>query len=648
MPSLYKLLSISFMLAMTAVAQQAVPNAVPQDRSGPQPDGHLQTEVLQVKTQLVVVDVVVRDHEGHPVRGLKREDFTLAEDKKPQVLRNFDEHSTLDASANRGLELPKLPPGTFTDYTPVPENGTLNILLLDSLNTPLSDQAYVRSQLAEYVRKADPGTRIAIFGLNSRLTLLQGFTARPEVLKDAVEHKLIAHGSDLLDDPAGTQTDQTKLSDALNDAAPPGGGGADFAETVANVQQFETQTQSFQLQLRLQYTLDAFNQLAHYLSAFPGRKNLIWFSGSFPLDILPDDTVANPFASIASSEAEFRETSNLLTKAQIAVYPVDARGLMNNPVYNAAQSGHSISGNPGNFTKQISGFSASQSAEHTTMDQIAEQTGGQAFYNTNGLADAVASAVTAGSNYYTLTYSPTDHRSDGAYRSISVALVAAQAARGFKISYRHGYFASESGKPQQASATGATANVPGQAGPATGTYARTVLSRGAPEPTDIVFTARVLPSSMTTVEAVAPGNQLSSDSSVKGPFRNYGVDLAAFPKSFMLTLQDSGNRVGDIEFNVYVYSADGKLLNSNGRTVRLTVPPKNYTTFMQNALGMHLEVSVPVRTNAYMRVIIHDVPGDLYGAIEIPVSSVSRLSPLPPAPSAQSPHSAPSAAPPQH
>ena len=57
---------------------------------------------------------------------------------------------------------------------------------------------------------------------------------------------------------------------------------------LANLQQFEAEQQSFQLQLRARYTLDALNQLARYMSALPGRKNLIWFSGSFPVNILPD------------------------------------------------------------------------------------------------------------------------------------------------------------------------------------------------------------------------------------------------------------------------------------------------------------------------------------------------------------------------
>ncbi len=66
-----------------------------------------------------------------------------------------------------------------------------------------------------------------------------------------------------------------------------------FAEMVANVRQMDAQQQSYQLQQRAQFTLDAMSQIARYLSGIPGRKNLIWLSGSFPINILPDTTGIN-------------------------------------------------------------------------------------------------------------------------------------------------------------------------------------------------------------------------------------------------------------------------------------------------------------------------------------------------------------------
>src|ERR1700744_72095 len=131
---------------------------------------------------------------------------------------------------------------------------------MDALNTPLKDQRFVRSQLQQDVIHADPKAHIAIFGLTNRLIFLQGFSSDPEALKDAVEHKLIPRASVLLEDPAGRGSDTQSLSDITNDMGPA------MAQLSANLEQFAAEQQSFPLQLRQQYTLDAFNDLAHYLA----------------------------------------------------------------------------------------------------------------------------------------------------------------------------------------------------------------------------------------------------------------------------------------------------------------------------------------------------------------------------------------------
>ncbi len=107
-----------------------------------------------------------------------------------------------------------------------------------------------------------------------------------------------------------------------------------------------------------------------------------------------------------NNEDEFRDAINQLARAQVAVYPIDARGLMTNPAYSAARSGRGYGQNPARFAADLMKFNQSQAQEHSTMEQIAEATGGHAYYNTNGLAEAVANALDSGSNYYALGYSP--------------------------------------------------------------------------------------------------------------------------------------------------------------------------------------------------------------------------------------------------
>jgi VWFA-related protein len=619
-------LALAASLALSARAQTPTQQPQPSSQSG--------SYTLTTGTQLVVVDVVVEDQNGKPVHGLTRDNFIVTEDKKPQTITNF-ETRTADQTSKPGPALPKMPPGTFTNYTPVPAEGALNILLLDTLNTPMKDQSFVRYQLQQYVKNVDPHIRIAIFGLSTHLYLLQGFTSDPEVLKDAVEHKLLPRASNLLDDPVGSGATNPDLADSVPDAS-----------IAATVTQFEADTAAIQNQMRTQYTLDAFNDIAHYLSSFPGRKNLIWFSGSFPIDLLPDDTLNDPFAVMYLNDEEFQETTNLLGRAQVAVYPIDARGLMTNPAFSAANAGSKFAtGNPAAITKAISNFNTSQINEHSTMDRMAEATGGRAFYNTNGLAQAVALALDSGANYYTLTYTPTDQRWDGNYRSIKVALAGqfANPNLHLKLTYRRGYYANDpnSKKKEPAAATVSTAEA--TAAHAAEAYRRNSISHGAPLPEDILFKIRAIPASATPENTLAPHNSPDPSKPIKAPFRRFAIDYAALPSDFKLTPTASGNYTGAIEFSAYLYSPEGFLLNAVGNTVELNLSPKDHEAFLKSAVGYHLEISAPVKGESYLRIIIHDVPSNHFGAIEVPVAAISNLPPVP----MPTPRAAPSATP-QH
>lgn len=594
------------------VSAQTSPQAAPTPgQPGP-------TTTLSTGTQLVVVDVTVQDKNGNPIHDLKAPDFVLNENHKPQPIKTFEEHRSGTPVA--APSFPNLPPGTFTDYTNVPEDSTLNILLLDTLNTPMKDQTYVRYQLQQYVKKAPANTRIAIFGLNSHLILLQGFTSDPDTLKAAVEHRLIPRASPLLDDPAGTNTDSVSMSDMLTDA-----GASTMA--IAGVQQFEAQTATFQTQIRVQYTIDAFNALGRYLQTFPGRKNLIWFSGSFPLTIFPDPDLDDPFGVQADFSDQLRETSGLLARARVAVYPIDARGLQTNPVMDASRSGAGMARNPGAFANATGKWLQQTASEHMSMDQVAEDTGGRAFYNTNGLAEAVTKAIESGQNYYTLTYSPANRNWNGDYRSIRLQLQGAAAARGLKLSYRHGYYADDPYNRKLASSVMTTA--PANA-PATGTlaYARASMDRGAPAPSEILFKVRVLPTSAQPEDTVYSHNVPNPD--IKGPFRRYQVDYVALGNAFRLSKETDGKYHGQVEFVVFVYDSDGKLLNIDENNLGLSLDPATYANLLKTGFRFGLQVSTPSKKETFLRIAIHDVPSGRMGIVEVPSSSIEHLAPLPP------------------
>jgi VWFA-related protein len=628
--------AFAFAALAAAQTQQPAPGA-PAPAQAPNPSA-----TLHASAQLVVVDVVVTDKNRKPVHGLKQTDFTLTEDNATQTLNHFEEHSALTpAEATKFQEMPKLPPGMFTNYTPQSVNGAVTILLLDTLNTPVKDQMFVRQQLLAYLNSASPGTRIAIFGLTSKLFILQSFTTDPAVLK-AVASKKFGKSSPLLQDAVGSNGIQNSVADDMEDEGI-------SADIVANVRQFEAETQSYQTQLRIRYTLDGMSQLARYLSSIPGRKNLIWFSGSFPISIFPDSTLSDPFSVVADSSDQFRDTVNLLARSQVAVYPIDARGLFNSPVFDAATSRNYGSqaaqkaGQPSRMQQDLNKFNNDTAAEHSTMSLMAEGTGGRAFYNTNGLAQAVAAAIDDGSNFYTLTYTPANPNRNGEFRKIKVQL----ARQGFNLAYRHGYYADDPAKgPPALKGQAKQGNVTDAAVTAATTTAqqnmRGAMMRGSPTPTEILIKVGVFPKGPASQieDKPADGNILSEKT--HGPFRRYSVTYAINPGDITFLRKPDGKIHADFELVIFVFDPDGVLVNRQGTTLHIASTLDEIKKNVAHGIQYAQEVSAPAKGEYFFRIAVHDFNRDRYGVVEVATSDVKGLPPLAaPVPAAASPAAAP-------
>ena len=209
------------------------------------------------------------------------------------------------------------------------------------------------------------------------------------------------------------------------------------------------------------------------------------------------------------------ETTAMLASSRVAVYPVDARGLMNDPQYDVRTSSSGMntgSGkNPPAFTQRSTKFFQQTASEHATMQQIAEETGGRAYYDTNGIAEAVAQAVETGSNYYTLAYAPESKTNDGRFHKIQVTIPEAPS---YKLTYRNGYVAES---PKKRSDNAPVASVTAAA------------LRGAPPYSEIVFKVRVLPFSDAALSGVKPLPSPVGDVSPKvqrARSRPYSLDYA--------------------------------------------------------------------------------------------------------------------------
>jgi len=579
---------------------------------------------LRTSADLVVIDVTVIDSQRKPVTHLEAADFSIIEDGRPQTIKVLEEHAS-SAPALRPLlptVAPKLDPGTFTNESLVPAGGALDILLFDKLNTPEDAQTQVRDQVLKYLKEAPAGTRMAIFSLTTKLRMLQGFTSDPEVLRAMVEGKkgnasvplfmADAVAGDRLTNPVtGQPGGNNPGTQAAQDLMVAYG----LQSVLDGLKEFEANQQSVQLQARARSTLHALNLLARYLSNLPGRKNLIWFSGSFPISVVPDLSLKNPFVAMGDVEDEFRQTVDLLARSQVAVYPIDAQGLTDQPTMDAGNIGTGMSRGPGILAGDNQNFFAQTAGEQTTMNQMARDTGGQAFVNTNGLKGAIEKAIAAGSDYYTIAYTPTNHDWNGNYRKIDVKVDHPKIA----LSYRRGYYADDPSAPLKHNEQQAGKNAP----PAYSALDNAMLW-GAPDPTEIIFTAKMQLSIANPEDSVAPRNHVAPK--IAGPFHRYTVKFTIDPAQVKCDPTPDGVHHCALEFRAYIYDASGAQINARSDGVKVNMPAANGANPIPRDIVYPLEISAPVKGDFFLRVGVRDVASDRLGALEVPIAVVA-LSP---------------------
>ncbi|HEV2485452.1 MAG TPA: VWA domain-containing protein [Terracidiphilus sp.] len=582
------------------------------------PEKATPTTVLHANANLVLVDVVVTDH-GKAVHGLDRGRFHILENGKEQPISAFDEHRPPAASADTAelkAKIAQLPANTYTNIPVYPDAGVVNVLLLDGLNTPMVNQVEARRQMVQYLSTITPGTSLALFTLSSQLRLVEGFTTDAARLATVLKSKAAASSQSALLDTAGHSAQQdveNQLSAMAGSSQPPS------PETVAALTQFETDLTATQTDLRVRLTMDALQQLARYLSAIPGRKNLIWFSGSFPISLDPDPDQALPFLAVRTYEDDVRKTSELLTAARVAVYPVDARGMMTQSTADAAyspnrtalsvNSGGKVSAmNDSNVIHDYDTFMTQNMQEHGSMQQIAQETGGTASMNTNDLKGAVASAVENGASYYSIAFAPGGKKLDGRFRKIQVRLDNG----GYNLAYRRGYFADASNKP--------SAHNPG-----TSSTIQSAALHGAPPATQVLFLARVLPATDPAFQGIPIPNIPSGEmaASLKGPTRCYLVDLTVDPHGLVFNSESDGARQAQVEFVLEAYDSDGKRENYVDRSYAINIKPEDFAQKMETGVRARLALDLP-EGHSFMRVAVEDLIAGHAGSLEVPVTVIAN------------------------
>ncbi len=391
--------------------------------------------VLKVKTRLVVVDVVARDSKGTPVTDLKQEDFSIVEDGKEQKLRIFNfQHP--DASPAAPAQAPATAANIVDNLPHFKAGRALNVILMDALNTSRTNQAYMRDAMVKFLEKLPENEPIAVYLLSDRIRLLQDFTTDPALLRDVVR-SFKGKSSPLL----SVSADGSPVGPILPGIAqslPP--------QMAAQIREFQDQLTTNMTDQRVQMTLSALNSLSRTLSGYPGRKNLIWISETFPFDVTLSTVTGKSTLNDRNYSRDIARTGNMLSDSQVAIYPLDARGLAGIGLFNVANNSDQYGNSAGSASlrggmgSQLDRESDDRLAAHSTMNDLADRTGGRAFYNRNDLDGALRESIDDGSTYYTLGYYPENKDWNGAFRKIQVK----SQRGGVKLRYRIGYFAVDS------------------------------------------------------------------------------------------------------------------------------------------------------------------------------------------------------------
>lgn len=370
-----------------------------------------QEVVFRTETTLVVTDVTVRDRSGKEVTGLKKEDFIVLEDGKPQTISVFEYQRIAPivpiepASAPAPVTIPVQQGKQQGISTAEPgrvryQDRRLLVMFFDFSSMPPADQHRANKAAIEFIeKKMSPADLVSVMTFGSALKVEQDFTDDRERLKEVVNGFLVGQASELAAEGEDAETGE---------------------ETNAAFAGDETEFNIFNTDRKL-YALESATRM---LAALPERKALVYFSSGVS-------------KTGAENQSQLRSTVNAAVRANVSFYPVDTRGLV------ASIPGGDASKAAPRGTSMFSGQAQRQQREkfnnqQETLATLAADTGGKAFLDSNDLALGITQAQQDIRSYYIIGYYSTNPARDGRFRRVQVKLAGQQQA---KLDYRSGYFA---------------------------------------------------------------------------------------------------------------------------------------------------------------------------------------------------------------
>ena len=543
-----------------------------------------QPPVIKVSTRLIEVGVVAHDRRGAPVVDLSQADFEVFDDGKRREVAFFSFESR-----EQLVEPLPLPLNTFSNRIGTRASTNATVVLLDALNTKIRDQAYAKQQVVSFIEQIEPHDRVGIFALGRELRVLHDLSTDASGLIAALKRYKGRAATDLLASELPTEAiKRGDLAPGPPPSAPgmPAGAGpsSDAIELTEKifrefVEEANRRPADFYLEQRVRRTARALVQIGRYLAGIPGRKSLIWVSASFPFTVGFEDALdtGGPSREWRTFRGEMEKATRALNEGNVAVYPVDARGLA--PPGGLDVEARLFPSQPGRLARGVPQYSPAP-RNLDVVHFLAERTGGRAFYNTNDIGAAARAALEDSRAAYTLGFYADSDQLDGKFHNIKVRVK----RKGVKVRHRKGY----------------TARTEADLGGEQRSDAIRGLLHGPTDATAIGLYVRHEP------DAAEPG-------SVKLTIRVDAPDV---------TLEPSGERrQGKIEIVIAQKNAAGEVLGVASWTVDLNLTPRNYESITRDG-GMLLWKTLPPDPEIEeFRVVIVDHPSGAMGSLRVPYSA---------------------------
>ncbi len=637
------------------IALAAISFAIPLSSQTNQPAAAAPEATLHITSRAVLVDVLVTDRSGAPVKGLKQSAFTVNEQGKPQTISFFEEHTGAPQGAPK--EMPKLPPNVFSNFSPFPDPPAVNLLLLDSLNTRMENQSLVHKQALKFLKSAKPGSRMAIFTMGLGLHFVQGFTDDPTLLLAAlnVKQNNEVQPSVMIQSQSESNANANLIGMMSQTVSTAGGATASAASAgmISALSTFLGENDASRTTDRVLLTCENMQRLATFLTGFPGRKNVIWFSESFPL-VTPNGGSMSGSNVDPQRSGELAKTMAMLSAARVALYPVDARGTDTASFYQAdnqlptstsapyqimgvdsAPNGRGGGNAPGSQVGGLQQEDSDRATARYTEEEMAKETGGKAYVGSNGFAQIIDDVTSSSADFYTLSYAPTDQKMDGTFRKIDVKVSGGH----YNLSFRRGYPATDASLPGSALITRAqevkrlAAQNPGAVDPLI-----PFMDLAMPQSQQILFKVLVKP----LPEAQAPGTSQATPPPTANPAPpadstpttnptpkkalpvRYKVDFAIDLSDLTFDMDADGQHKGALSLSILAYDRYGNIVSRKDTQAALAIKPQIWEIYKKTGLLFSSQIEVP-KGQYWLRIGLYDQSSAKVGTLEIPLSSVTAV-----------------------